>query len=72
MGLSLYLQLCTHRSCIICTAPGHLAQVLHELVKRLGAYYDLLEGGMPVPEGKLTTAFEDPLPLEDFFEVGVG
>jgi len=43
--------------------------LLHELVKRLAAYYEEAEGGAPVPEGKFSVAFEEALPLEDFFDI---
>ena len=48
-------------------------QVLSELVRRLAAYYAAAEGGVPPPgEGPVAVSFEDPLPLDDFFEVGKG
>lgn len=47
----------------------HTAQ---ELASRLARYYGEAEAGLAVPaEGPFAVSFEDALPLDDFFEVGV-
>lgn len=40
-----------------------------ELHRRLLIYYAQAEEGMAPMEGPLLLAYEDPLPLEDFYEV---
>ncbi len=52
--------------------PAHPATP-QELASRLSRYYREAEAGLAVPaEGPFAVSFEDALPLEDFFEVGVG
>lgn len=43
--------------------------LLQELHRRLLIYYAQAEEGMAPAEGPLLLAYEDPLPLEDFYEV---
>ena len=40
-------------------------------MRRLVAYYTDAEAGSASPEGPLAVSYEEPLPLEDFFEVSV-
>ncbi|KAF5831159.1 PTHB1 C-terminus-domain-containing protein [Dunaliella salina] len=43
--------------------------VMSELVRRLMLYYEEAEATNAAPEGPLAVTFEEPLPLDDFFEV---
>mmetsp|Transcript_14226 Transcript_14226/g.38566 ORF Transcript_14226/g.38566 Transcript_14226/m.38566 type:complete len:906 (-) Transcript_14226:247-2964(-) len=43
--------------------------IMSELVRRLTLYYEEAEAMSAAPEGPLAVTFEEPLPLEDFFEV---